>query len=206
MKFGLPVAVTKAAIKFKPTLFIKDGCHSGGLDPKASDDECKGSALGSQLYSQSTWHRDTGATMYAWYFPKDTNLYLRGVRHDWVSAIVWLDNPALVNQTVVGVSLSRGGTDYVAFHPATSRRSAYLMEDGRHPMMEYSAENTKSGYHTIDASLSVGDSQDLIHWSQLTDQARDALQTGDFGSSTLAPFNDANFAKNLERGWIGDYE
>ncbi|EGZ11337.1 necrosis inducing-like protein NPP1 type, partial [Phytophthora sojae] len=201
----------KAAIKFKPTLFIKDGCHpyaavnaagdtSGGLDPKASDDECKGSTLGSQVYSRSTWYRNTWATMYAWYFPKDTNLYLRGVRHDWVSAIVWLDNPALANQTLIGVSFSSGGASYGGFHLDRSRMwDGYV--DGTHPKMEYSAADTRSGYHTIDASEDVGDFQDLIHWSQLTEEARNALETGDFGSDTPVPFNNANFKKNLERGF-----
>ncbi|KAE8877443.1 hypothetical protein PF003_g38443 [Phytophthora fragariae] len=67
--------------------------------------------------------------------------------------------------------------------------------------MEYFMGFFGEGYHTIDASLEAGDFQDLILWTQLTDQAHKGLETGDFGPSTPVPFNDANFEKNLKRGW-----
>ncbi|KAJ8503180.1 hypothetical protein ON010_g19118 [Phytophthora cinnamomi] len=74
----------KAAIKYKPSLLITSGYHSyaavnaagdtsGGLDPKASDAECKGPTLGSQVYSRSAWYRDIWVIIYAWYFPKNSS-------------------------------------------------------------------------------------------------------------------------------------
>ncbi|KAJ8569469.1 hypothetical protein ON010_g5794 [Phytophthora cinnamomi] len=208
----------KAAVKFKPSLSIQDGCHpyaavnaagdtNGGLSPGAinegwnrtAHDDCQGSALGSQVYSRSGWYRDVWAIMYAWYFPKDTSwLDDPTVRHDWINAIVWLNNPALENPSLLGVSVSRGGAFYVAYPPRFM--DAYM--NGTHPRMQYYTGSNSMGYHTIDISQEVGDFQDLIHWSQLTDKARNALETGDFGTNTPVPFNDANFEKNLERSWI----
>ncbi|KAF1789981.1 Necrosis inducing protein [Phytophthora cactorum] len=61
--FAQPEPITdaeKAAVKFKPSLAVKAGCH-----PYLR------SVLGSQVYSRSTWYEDKWAIMYAWYFPKD---------------------------------------------------------------------------------------------------------------------------------------
>ncbi|KAJ8569467.1 hypothetical protein ON010_g5793 [Phytophthora cinnamomi] len=150
----------RAAVKFKPSLSILNGCYSyatvnaagdtsGGLDPKASDEECNGPALGSQIYSRSGWYRDVWAIMYA-------------------CGIVWLNNLALENQTLLGLSVSQAGIFYTT--PDAILMDAFM--NGTHPQMEYRA-------------------------------ARAALENGDFGPATPAPFNDANFKKNLERGWIG---
>ncbi|EGZ13424.1 hypothetical protein PHYSODRAFT_514298 [Phytophthora sojae] len=210
----------KAAIKYKPSLAIKDGCRSyaavnaagdtsGGMDPMAPDGGtveknpyghgCRGSVLGSQVYSRSGWYRDVWAIMYAWYFPRDISWYEASyppVRHDWINTIVWLNNPALENPSLLGVSASREDAEYVAYPPTVKE-----FMNGTHPKMEYFMGFYVGGYHTIDVSLDAGDFQDLVHWSQLTDQARKALETADFGVVTPVPFNDVNFEKNLERGW-----
>ncbi|KAJ8503179.1 hypothetical protein ON010_g19119 [Phytophthora cinnamomi] len=73
---------------------------------------------------------------------------------------------------------------------------------GTHPQMEYSGNVTFDRYHTIDVAFNVGDFQDLIHWSQLTDEARKGLETANFGQDIQVPFNDANFETDLEYGWF----
>nr|AUD40039.1 Nep1-like protein Pc553546 [Phytophthora capsici] len=47
---------------------------------------------------------------------------------------------------------------------------------------------------------SDGESQDLIMWNQLTDKARAALESADFGD-TQVPFTDKNFDTNLQAAW-----
>ncbi|KAK1938773.1 hypothetical protein P3T76_008848 [Phytophthora citrophthora] len=42
-----------------------------------------------------------------------------------------------------------------------------------------------------------GEYQDLIMWNQLTDEARAALESADFGKDTKVPFNDKNFEASL---------
>ncbi|KAK1938776.1 hypothetical protein P3T76_008851 [Phytophthora citrophthora] len=42
--------------------------------------------------------------------------------------------------------------------------------------------------------------QDLIMWNQLTDQARTALESADFGDAKV-PFNDKNFEAALAQAW-----
>ncbi|KAE8909208.1 hypothetical protein PF005_g23706 [Phytophthora fragariae] len=44
----------------------------------------------------------------------------------------------------------------------------------------------------------VGETQDLIIWEQLTEEARGALSETDFGKKAKVPFIDANFNANLE--------
>eukprot|EP00644_Phytophthora_capsici_P014832 jgi/Phyca11/124383/e_gw1.53.241.1 len=49
-------------------------------------------------------------------------------------------------------------------------------------------------------AYSDGESQDLIMWNQLTDKARAALESADFGN-TQVPFTDKNFETNLQAAW-----
>lgn len=92
--FPQPEPITlaqKAAVKFKPSLLVKSGCHpypvvnaagdlSAGLKGTGkADGECEGSSLGSQVYSRSTWFDDKWAIMYPWYFPKDVPSRILGI-------------------------------------------------------------------------------------------------------------------------------
>ncbi|KAF4316942.1 hypothetical protein G195_009540, partial [Phytophthora kernoviae 00238/432] len=52
----------------------------------------------------------------------------------------------------------------------------------------------------LETTSSIGEFQDLILWEQLTDAARTALDTVDFGDAKV-PFIDANFAEKLEKAW-----
>ncbi|OWZ12076.1 Necrosis inducing protein NPP1 [Phytophthora megakarya] len=209
--FPQPEPITdaeKAAVKFKPSLVVKSGCHpypavnaagetSAGLKGTGPPDgECEGSALGSQVYSRSTWYEGRWAIMYAWYFPKDiqnVGLIKQGVRHDWVNFVVWLDNPAIAEPKVLATSASL----YRSRYSITKPPKASQIINGITPKVRYDAEE-REGWHTIFQFDEEGEYQDLIQWNQLTDAARDALKTTTFGDYANAPFNDAYFETNLK--------
>ncbi|ETM97621.1 hypothetical protein PPTG_20067 [Phytophthora nicotianae INRA-310] len=55
-------------------------------------------------------------------------------------------------------------------------------------------------YLALHFSETDGQFQDLIMWEQLTDEARLALNSADFGESKV-PFNDENIEETLELAW-----
>ncbi|RLN53125.1 hypothetical protein BBJ29_006252 [Phytophthora kernoviae] len=57
-----------------------------------------------------------------------------------------------------------------------------------------------SGYSYLYPTTGAGDFHDLIMWDQLTDAARAALNTTDFGSAKV-PFSDDNFSEKLKNAW-----
>ncbi|POM70624.1 NPP1-like protein [Phytophthora palmivora] len=188
-----PITISeKAAVKFKPSLAVITGCHpypavnaagetSAGLKGSGKPNgDCEGSPLGSQVYSRSVWNADKWAIMYAWYFPKDVSTAGRfdsGVRHDWVNVVVWLDNPALENPTILATSASTFGNGYVISKPP--KPSDII--GGVTPKLRYDVDDNE-GYHTIYQFHEEGEYQDLIQWDQLTDDARKALD------NTITPF------------------
>ncbi|GMF19151.1 unnamed protein product [Phytophthora fragariaefolia] len=209
----------KAAVKYKPSLQIIDGCHpypavnaagetSSGLKGTGElDGECKGSGLGSQVYGRAVWYKDLWAIMYSWYFPKDMYydfISKKGHRHKWVNAVVWLDNPALDKPKILAVSTSTTSNDYGIMKngpPECDRQSCAPA------FVEYTNDTSAMlSYILVDYgnSLSmttvrgVGEVQDLIMWEQLTEEARTALSETDFGEDAKVPFIDANLKPNLE--------
>ncbi|KAG6615930.1 necrosis inducing-like protein NPP1 type [Phytophthora cinnamomi] len=211
----------KVAVKFKPSLQIVDGCHpypavnaagetSGGLKGTGKPDgDCKGSGLGSQVYGRAVWFKDLWAIMYAWYFPKDVYYGVfskKGYRHKWVSAVVWLDNPAVETPKILAVSTSRPKVGYRILKnapPACGRWSCnppftdYINSSSA--MLAYGLDVLGDGSSvTMTTTRSKGELQDLIMWEQMTDGARNALSETNFGEEAKVPFIDANFNANLE--------
>ncbi|ETO69038.1 hypothetical protein F442_14103 [Phytophthora nicotianae P10297] len=209
--FAQPEPITiaeKAAVKFKPSLAVKSGCHpypivnaagdtSTGLEGTGPPDGgCEGPELGSQVYSRSTWCEDKWAIMYAWYFPKDIQnrgLVKTGVRHDWVNLVVWLDNPALVKPAMLATSASTYGNLYVISKPPKTSD----VINGTTPKLRYD-EDGYEAWHTVFQFHEEGEYKDLIQWNQLTDAAREALTNTDFGVFGHVPFIDAFFETNLK--------
>ncbi|KAG6954061.1 hypothetical protein JG687_00012028, partial [Phytophthora cactorum] len=119
--FAQPDAVTiseKAAVKFKPQLYIHFGCVSflavnaageitGGLKGTDETDGCMEAPRGSQVYERSTWYQDKWAMVFSWYFPKGFSGGPARIRHDWAGIVLWLGNPALEMPTILGASLSQ---------------------------------------------------------------------------------------------------
>ncbi|KAF1784481.1 Necrosis inducing protein [Phytophthora cactorum] len=214
-----PVTVSdKAAVKFKPQVSIAFGCHpypavqadgavSGGLNysgkPRGG---CKGSKLGSQIYARSTWHRGIWAIMYAWYLPKgyervDARSVVGGHRHFWGHATVWIDNPALENAQILGASMSGQGT-YNILAPVEPK---FL--EGSSLKLKFDAYvlDFAQGRQGLSCVEETGESQDLITWGQLTEKARNTLNTYEFypyvGEMGIVPLKDEVFNGLLNATW-----
>ncbi|GMF22869.1 unnamed protein product [Phytophthora fragariaefolia] len=215
--FAQPEPVTiseKAAVKYKPSLYIEDGCHSYPAVNAAGETSsglkgtgrlgggCKGSSLGSQMYRRAVWYKDPWSIMYSWYFPKEMHegtYTMKGHRHKWVSAVVWLDNPAVKKPNILAVSAShstiKNGSQECGRYSCAPAFAEYI--NGTSAMLSYRMWN-----HYISLAVTtergVGEVQDLIMWEQLTKEARTALSETDFGVDTKVPFIDANLNANLE--------
>ncbi|KAL3665719.1 NLP effector protein 2 [Phytophthora oleae] len=205
--FPEPVPVTisqKAGVKFKPQLHISNGCHpypavnkagdtGGGLsNTGAPSGKCEGSGLGSQVYGRAGWHNDVWAIMYAWFFPKDMASTDLGHRHDWEHAVIWISNPDVPEPTILGVSVSS--------HAGYSKETTIPADsiNGTSVLINY--ESTWPMDHELRFTTKGGESQALIMWDQLTDAARNALGSTDFGSA-LMPMTDFWFSGKLDKAW-----
>ncbi|KAG6587076.1 necrosis inducing-like protein NPP1 type [Phytophthora cinnamomi] len=211
----------KAAVKFKPSLHIKKACHpypavnaagetSGGLKGSGErDGDCKESPLGSQVYGRAVWFKDLWAIMYAWYFPKVVYYGVwskNGHRHNWASAVVWLDNPAVETPKILAVSASKpnGRYRFLKNGPQVCDRWSCtpLFTDvinGSSVMLAYEEDYDGDGNSvTLNTDRSKGEFQDLIMWEQMTDEARNALSQTNFGEKAKVPFIDVNFNASLE--------
>ncbi|KAG2519482.1 hypothetical protein JM16_007061 [Phytophthora kernoviae] len=131
--------------------------------------------------------------MYAWYFPKGFQGDFSSRRHDWASAVVWIDNPALDAPKLLGVSTSTSDSKYSKKVDVPD----FVITNGSTVRLNH-ATSMAFGSAYLETTSSIGEFQDLILWEQLTDAARTALDTVDFGDAKV-PFIDANFAEKLEK-------
>ncbi|RLN88410.1 hypothetical protein BBJ28_00010588 [Nothophytophthora sp. Chile5] len=189
------------AIKFKPQIHISNGCHpypavdedgntSGGLSPTGGESsDCTGSSLGSQIYGRAVEYEGVYAFMYSWYMPKDETLSGLGHRHDWEAAVVWIDDISLAEPNIVALSAS-AHSGYNVYYPPSS---SYL--DGDSAKIDYSTSYIIID-HSLSATSTAGETQDLIMWDQLTAAAQTALDDTDFGDA-IVPFKDSNFESKL---------
>ncbi|ETN14655.1 hypothetical protein PPTG_22174 [Phytophthora nicotianae INRA-310] len=205
----------KSAIKYKPQLHISDGCHpypvvqadgsvSAGLKWSGRyRSGCKGSDLGSQVYSRSAWYKGKWAIMYAWYFPKGANpvsVFGSGHRHYWLHAIVWTDSPNPDNSTILGASMA-GTTN----NEKTSTVKSKYLANGTSLKLD-SFVGLWTGIQALRLTKKSGETQDLITWEQLTDEARDALSDFSFESSesrewVVMPLRDSAFKVLLKNSY-----
>ncbi|KAE9293693.1 hypothetical protein PF008_g24731 [Phytophthora fragariae] len=205
--FGQPEPVTiseRAGVKFKPQLRIENGCRpypavneagetGGGLKTKGpSDGKCKRSGWNSQVYGRSTWHRGVWAIMYSWYFPKDSPSPSLGHRHDWENVIVWIDNPEVAEPKILAVCPSAHG-DYSRQAPVTSDRV-----DGTSVKFNYESHWPMN--HELSTTTQGGEYQDLIMWTQMSENARRALNSVSWGKANT-PMNDWAFQNNVAKAW-----
>uniref|UniRef100_H3G7R3 Necrosis inducing-like protein NPP1 type n=1 Tax=Phytophthora ramorum TaxID=164328 RepID=H3G7R3_PHYRM len=195
----------KLAVKLKPQIYIANGCHpypavdedgntSGGLKPTGDQSSgCIGSRLGSQIYGRVAKYRGVYAFMYSWYMPKDQTLPGLGYRHDWEACVVWISNITLEEPNIVALSVSYHST-YQTYYPLDKD---YL--EGDSAKIEYSTSWVVLD-HSLSATSTPGETQDLIMWDQLTAAARTALEDTDFGGARV-PFKDANFKEKLAKAY-----
>ncbi|GMF57847.1 unnamed protein product [Phytophthora fragariaefolia] len=214
-----PITISqKAAVKFKPSVYIAWVCHpypavnaagetSAGLKPSGElTGDCEGSSLGSQVYGRSGWYKDHWAIMYAWYFPKQSYLYTsKGTRHKWTAAVVWLDNPAVEKPKILAVStIGTSGVYEIKKNDGKkvcNRRGQCNPPFGKyindtHPMLLYEQDVRATGLEMA-MTRGKGEFQDLIMWDQMTEEARTGLSNADFAP----PFVDEAFLPNFESAW-----
>lgn len=161
--------------------------NSAGLKTTGSASGSCSSNLG-QVYARGGVYNGRYAIMYGWYFPKDSPSNGLGHRHDWESAIVWLDDVNKSSPQIVGLSASGHGQ----YDTITSG----FPLSGTRPKIRYF--NTWPLNHQMGTTGTQGGEQPLIAWESLTQAARDALQNTNFGSANV-PFKDPNFNDNLAK-------
>ncbi|ETM52639.1 hypothetical protein L914_03779, partial [Phytophthora nicotianae] len=183
----------KAAIKFRPKLHVVNGCHpypavnaagqvSKGLQKAdATDAECSGSKLGTQVYGRSAWFGRVWAIMYAWYFPD--------VSPDWEHVIVWTNNPNVTNQVILAVTTS----------DSTGKYSSQVPPDAS----MISGKSVKIAYNNnaLESTTKEGGAQNLVLWHQLTPEAQEALNDDQSFGGVQVPVNDDYFLLNLGKAW-----
>ncbi|KAH7026207.1 putative NPP1 domain protein [Microdochium trichocladiopsis] len=189
-------AVGSAYLRYQPYLKVVNGCvpfpavdaqgnTSGGLSTSGSSNGDCAKNLG-QVYARGTAYNGRYAIMYGWYWPKDSPSPGFGHRHDWESAIVWLDDVNKASPTILAISTSAHG----GFDTETSG----LQLSGTRPKIQY--YSTWPVNHQLGTTSTQGGEQPLVAWESMTQAARDALQNTDFGSANV-PFKDGNFLSNL---------
>ncbi|ETK82803.1 hypothetical protein L915_11879 [Phytophthora nicotianae] len=128
--------------------------------------------------------------------------------------VLWLDNPALEAPKILGASLSQQLLEsrrILGFKMA-SEKEPYKKMTEIPPMGFVGTQEIRQNRiisHTyvdkfdwlaLDFARQDGQYQDLIMWEQLTDEARAALDTADFGESKI-PFNDKSLDTTLGLAW-----
>ncbi|POM58003.1 NPP1-like protein [Phytophthora palmivora] len=143
------------------------------------------------MYGRSTEYNGVWAIMYAYYFPRDESAtpFYAGRRHGWEHAIIWLDEKS-ENATITAVSASRFGNRYSTNAPPESNTV-----DGSSAKLEKII--MLGTHHYLKDTTFPGQFYDLVMWDDLTNAAREALETTDF--NTKVPIIDDNFLSNLKK-------
>lgn len=213
---GFGQSAADMVLAYQPTLAVHGGCvpfpavqadgrWSGGLESTGSANGGCSSNLG-QVYGRavkvhgSPLGRDVCAVMYAWYFPKDGNVF-SGHRHDWENIVVWLDGCARDSRPV-SVAYSGHGQYTRRTNPSFTSSTWGNWTSHYRPRVEY-AQAGPLNFQTFPTDARGG-SQPLIQWEHMTQTARDTLNVANFGKANV-PMNQAHFADNLRNarpdGW-----
>ncbi|OLN97159.1 hypothetical protein CCHL11_02204 [Colletotrichum chlorophyti] len=197
-------ATGKAIERFNPLLHISHGCQpytavndagdtSGGLKPTGSSNGgCKDTSKG-QTYARGAWHKEKFGIMYAWYFPKDMptdGVSIGAHRHDWESIVVWLNDPAATDPTILGGAASGHGE----FKKTTSPQ-----REGDSVKADYFTQGILN--HELQFADAAGRKYPVLDWDAMAPAARTALSDTDFGNANV-PFKDENFITNLDKALI----
>ncbi|KAG7381223.1 hypothetical protein PHYBOEH_011114 [Phytophthora boehmeriae] len=187
------------ALQFKPQIYIASGCHPYPAVDSAGNTnaglgvlslkKCAGSSVGSQVYGRSVLYKDVWAIVYAWYFPRD-RVITGGQRHAWEHAIVWVEKSDSGKAKLASVSVSSRANKYFLATPPDPDTI-----DGTSPKLVY--DHTGLLKHYLNMTTEPGDFQPLVMWDDMTDAARVALNTYDWGKATV-PLNEENFLSNIE--------
>lgn len=114
-----------------------------------------------------------------------------GHRHEWESIVVWLSHAA-EDAELLGLSYSGHG-GYTRVGVDDDEDDEW---DGTRPKIAYDTQGFTN--HELFMGNTKGGDQPLIDWLAMSDAARNALNTYDFGAANV-PFNEKNFGANLEK-------
>ncbi|KAK1954738.1 necrosis inducing protein [Colletotrichum sublineola] len=194
----------RAIARFNLLLHIAHGCQpytavdesgniSGGLKPGGkSAGKCGDSSKG-QTYARGAAHNGQYGIMYAWYFPKDQptdNIATGAHRHDWENIVVWINDPAAENPTILGGAASGHG-EY--------KRTDFPPREGDSVKAEYFTEILTN--HELQFTGTVGNSYPVLDWDAMSPTMQNALNNADFGSANV-PFLDRDFIANLDKAFV----
>ncbi|KAE8377999.1 necrosis inducing protein [Aspergillus bertholletiae] len=198
----VPSTATGSAYKkFEPYLHIAHGCQSypavaangdvsGGLqDTGSATGGCRDQSKG-QTYVRGGWHNGRYGIMYAWYMPKDmpnSGVSTGAHRHDWENVVIWIDNPAVANPTLLGGAASGHGSYKKTNNPSRQDTRAKV---------EYFTNFPTN--HELQFTNTLGRDLPLIAWESLPEAARRGLEDANFKDATV-PFKDSTFAGNLAK-------
>ena len=151
----------------------------------------RGGEKGSQVYGRATWHREKWVVMYVWHFPRyHVDIYPA----DWEHVVLWLNNPAVANQTLEAVSVWE---DEKGVYEKAVPPEAKFMDGSRIKLEMGKAEYSRS----LRLTHLAGQSQPLIMWDQLSDNIQRALTSADWGIDIPMPLSDSRFTLALENAW-----
>lgn len=195
--------IQRLAVKFKPQLHVYNGCQpyavvdangntGGGLKPSGSPAGKCSDRSKAQIYSRSGWYNGQYGIMYSWYMAKDEPMPFIGHRHDWEGTVIWLSSNE-PNATIVAAS--------------TSAHSGYTIQSPINEVYVKDGVSVRIGYeshwpldHQTDFTTEDGEFQPLIQWEQMTDAARDALETTSFGKADVM-INNSNFERKMGKAF-----
>lgn len=139
-------------------------------------------------------YRGRYAIMYAWYFPKDQpndGDIAGGHRHDWEHIVVWIDDAAKTDPTLLGAAASS--------HSGYTTTKTPQTRDGTHPQVEYFTNFPTN--HELQFKTSPGKEYAMWDWEVMKDVVKNALNAAKFGDANC-PFIDANWEPKLEKAWV----
>lgn len=195
-----PGPIGENLLRFKPWLKVFSGCvpfpmvdadgnTGGGLKPTGSPSSGCSKSIG-QVYARAGQYKDRWALMYSYYMPKDEPSPGLGHRHDLENCVVWVDDATSANASIVALAASG--------HGGYQRTSGPFAVDGDRPLIRY--YSTWPINHQLGFTNVKGGEQPLIAWESLTEAARNALTTTDFGAAGV-PFKDGSFMANLAKAY-----
>ena len=136
--------------------------------------------------------------LYTWYLPRDVTKRVRKV-HVWVHLVVWVNNPAVANSTILAVTM-HGGTIKVP--------SGNELKDGVGVKVKHVWDEGENMGRMPQFTTEDGKEQDLITWDQLSVNARSAFNEVAWGSagapgadSLKMPLSDDDFESHLKQSW-----
>ncbi|KAF1930658.1 putative necrosis and ethylene inducing peptide 1 precursor [Didymella exigua CBS 183.55] len=196
--------IGRAIQMFTPLIHIAHGCQpytaaddagntSGGLQDTGNVSAgCRDPNKG-QIYARAAWHKGKFAIMYSYYFPKDqpaAGNVVGGHRHDWENVVVWIDDPANNNPSILGGAASGHG----AYSTTTNPNRL-----GNNVKVESFVSFPRN--HALQFTDTTGRSYWISDWDRMPDAAKSGLTNADFGSANV-PFKPGNFEKNLDNAFI----